>query len=68
VPSLFHAVPNEMVGSVLYPLSELEQVNPQAWGREREKYTGREHVLDVRVPPARLPLERRPPLEHRAPG
>ena len=49
--SLFHAVPEQMVGTVLYPLNELAQVDRAAWRRERAKYDGRERVLDVRVPP-----------------
>src|SRR5262245_4858912 len=51
VPSLFHTVPNEMVGTVLYPLNELEHVDRSAWERERAKYAGREPVLELRVPP-----------------
>lgn len=51
MPSLFHTVPDRMVGTVLYPLNELEQVDRAAWERERAKYDGREQVLDVRVPP-----------------
>jgi hypothetical protein len=31
-----------MVGNVLYPLTELERVDPEAWQRARSKYTGRE--------------------------
>jgi hypothetical protein len=51
VPSLFHAVPDQMHGTVLYPLNQLERVDRAAWERERAKYEGREQVLDVRVPP-----------------
>lgn len=51
VPSVFHAVPSPMVGSVLYPLTELERVDREAWRRARSKYAGREHVLELRVPP-----------------
>ena len=40
-----------MVGTVLYPLNELEHVVRDAWLRERAKYAGREHVLEMRVPP-----------------
>jgi len=51
MPSLFHTVPNEMRGTVLYPLNELEYVDRSAWEREREKYAGRERVLELQVPP-----------------
>ena len=50
-PSLFHTVPKRMVGSVLYPLNELEDVDPETWRQERQKYAGREQVLEKRVPP-----------------
>jgi hypothetical protein len=40
-----------MVGTVLYPLNELEDVDPETWRQEREKYAGREQVLEKRVPP-----------------
>jgi hypothetical protein len=39
-----------MVGTVLYPLNELEDVDPETWRQEREKYAGREQVLEKRVP------------------
>ncbi len=40
-----------MVGTVLYPLNELEDVDPETWRQEREKYADREQVLEKRVPP-----------------
>ena len=40
-----------MVGTVLYPLNELEDIDPETWRQEREKYAGREQVLEKRVPP-----------------
>jgi hypothetical protein len=51
VPSLFHTAPNRMVGTVLYPLNELEDVDPETWRQERKKYAGREQVLEKRVLP-----------------
>jgi hypothetical protein len=51
VPSLFHTVPDQLAGTVLYPLNELALVDRAAWEREQAKYEGREHVLAVRVPP-----------------
>ena len=53
MPSLFHTVPNQMIGTVLYPLNELARVDRSAWERERAKYAGREQVLALRVPPLR---------------
>jgi hypothetical protein len=40
-----------MVGTVLYPLNELEHVDHDTWLREQAKYEGREHVLQKEVPP-----------------
>jgi len=40
-----------MVGTVLYPLHELEHIDPETWRQEREKYAGREQVLAKRVSP-----------------
>jgi hypothetical protein len=48
---LFHAVPNKMIGTVLYPLNGLEHFDHETWLREREKYAGREQVLELCVPP-----------------
>jgi hypothetical protein len=48
---VYHWVPAAMVGSTLYPLNDLEQREPDVWRRERAKYDGRKHVLEVPVPP-----------------
>jgi hypothetical protein len=44
-------VPDRLAGSVLVPLNELETVDRDAWHRAREKYAGREQVLELRIPP-----------------
>jgi hypothetical protein len=46
---LYHAVPNPMVGELIYPLSDLALVDPAAYELQRRKYLGREAVLDARV-------------------
>jgi hypothetical protein len=51
VASLFHFVPERMVGTVLYPLNALKDREPQLWRREVAKYKGREHVLEKSIPP-----------------
>lgn len=48
-PFVYHAVPNAMVGDVLYPLNELERVVPAAYELQRGKYHGREAVLEARI-------------------
>lgn len=51
MPSLFHFVPAPMVGTVLYPLNELREREPEIWRREVAKYAGREHLLEAPIPP-----------------
>ena len=51
MPSLFHFVPDRMVGTVLYPLNALKDREPEAWRREVAKYEGREQVLEKPIPP-----------------
>jgi hypothetical protein len=51
MPSLFHFAPAAMVGTVLYPLKELKEREPELWRREVAKYAGREHVLEMQIPP-----------------
>ena len=46
---VYHAVPNAMVGELLYPLNELAQVAPAAYELQRGKYLGREEVLNARI-------------------
>lgn len=51
MPSLFHFVPERMVGTVLYPLNALKDREPEVWRREVAKYEGREHALEIPIPP-----------------
>jgi hypothetical protein len=46
---VYHAVPNAMVGELIYPLNELAQFEPAAYELQRGKYLGREAVLDARI-------------------
>ncbi|MDX6399750.1 MAG: hypothetical protein QOF27_356 [Gaiellaceae bacterium] len=48
-PFVYHAVPNAMVGDVIYPLNELAPVVPAAYELQRGKYRDREAVLDARI-------------------
>lgn len=47
---LYHLVPNEMSGTVLYPLNELETSMPQVYSAQVAKYQGRPEVMLRRVP------------------
>jgi hypothetical protein len=46
---VYHGVPAEMVGQVLYPLTQLGGVAPEAHELQKAKYWGREAVLDARI-------------------
>ena len=48
--AVWHAVPRDMVGDVLYPLTQLRAVDPAAYEMQRQKYRGRPAVLEYRVP------------------
>src|SRR4051794_29627475 len=47
---VYHGVPRDMVGDVIYPLNQLAALAPDAYQYQRSKYTGRESVLDYRIP------------------
>lgn len=47
---LYHKVPKEMKGDLLYPLNELKDVYPEVYTNEVKKYEGRENLLKVRIP------------------
>jgi hypothetical protein len=50
VTVVYHAVPRDMVGEVIYPLNELSRVNRRLYERQHAKYQGREAVLEFRIP------------------
>jgi hypothetical protein len=47
---VYHGVPRDMVGDVIYPLNELSSIQPRLYEEQRSKYAGRESVLDFRIP------------------
>ncbi|MEO6536413.1 MAG: hypothetical protein ABIT47_01865 [Candidatus Paceibacterota bacterium] len=47
---IYHAVPRNMTGTVLYPLNELRTVSETAHATHASKYEGREHLTEVRIP------------------
>lgn len=48
--SLYHFVPENMRGDTLYPLNELEDVYPEIYERQKNKYEGREFVTQREIP------------------
>ena len=47
---LWHHVPQNMQGSLLWPLRALEEVSAEVAGVQRAKYAGREHIANLHVP------------------
>jgi hypothetical protein len=47
---LYHSVPENMSGTVLYPLNGLKETLPEIYSEEIKKYTGRENLLKRIVP------------------
>ena len=52
---LYHLCAPDMRGTVLYPLNELHRRFPDVYDREREKWAGRESVLEFVVPSLGVP-------------
>lgn len=47
---LYHMVPQEMEGTILYPLNVLKRKNPELFKKHFKKYEGREHVTEQFIP------------------
>lgn len=47
---LYHRVPEQMIGDVLYPLNQLKDLHPNVYAEQIKKYEGREFVMEQQVP------------------
>lgn len=47
---LYHWVPEDMQGEMLYPLNTLKDIYPDLYKEEASKYVGREHIMQQRIP------------------
>ena len=47
---IYHKVPANMSGNILYPLNELKRINPAIFEAEIKKYEGREYLLQRMIP------------------
>jgi hypothetical protein len=47
---VYHAVPANLKGTIIRPLNQLREVDNELYQIHREKYRGRELLLDVRLP------------------
>ena len=48
--NLYHFVPKNMKGDVLYPLNELKDIHPAIYEEAKSKYKGREMVMEQHIP------------------
>lgn len=47
---LYHRIPNDMEGDVLYPLNVLKESMPEVYKMHAKKYEGREELMERTVP------------------
>ena len=47
---LYHSVPKNLEGSILYPLNTLKGKHPDIYEQQVSKYVGREHIKEQRIP------------------
>ena len=47
---LYHRVPDDMKGSILYPLNQLRNVYPSLYAAKAASYKNREAVMQARIP------------------
>lgn len=48
---LYHRVPKDFQGNIIYPLNVLKETLPNVYEREVKKYKGRENLLEIQIPP-----------------
>ncbi len=47
---VYHRVVENMSGKILYPLNQLKETHPEIYLQHLKKYTGREQILEVKIP------------------
>ena len=47
---LYHSVPKNLQGNILYPLNALKEKYPDIYEQQVSKYVGREHITQQRIP------------------
>ena len=47
---LYHSVPRNLHGNILYPLNALTEKHPEIFEQQVSKYVGREHITQQRIP------------------
>ena len=51
MPFIYHLVPENLTGRVLYPLNELKTRLPEVYATHLSKYSGRESLMQRQIPP-----------------
>jgi hypothetical protein len=46
---LYHMVPTDQIGTTLYPLNQLRDVQPELYKTKASKYDGREHIMERQI-------------------
>ena len=47
---IYHRVPENMTGSILYPMNQMKNINKDIYNLYKSGYKGREHLLDRQIP------------------
>jgi len=47
---IYHRVPKDMQGKVLFPLNTLKDIHPNLYKKEASKYVGREQIMHHKIP------------------
>jgi hypothetical protein len=47
---LYHRVPPNLTGTILYPLNKLREIYPEIYTEQVKKYIGREELLTRKIP------------------
>jgi len=47
---LYHSIPKNLQGNILYPLNILKERHPIVYEEQVSKYLGREHIKEQRIP------------------
>jgi len=47
---IYHSVPKDLQGDTLYPLNVLKEKHPTIYEQQVNKYVGREHIKEQRIP------------------
>lgn len=47
---VYHWIPKNMKGTILYPLNQLKEIEPELYDEHAKKYVGRETLMERKIP------------------